>query len=83
VDLYGVIRGNLDRYTLFVGRGEKPKKWQTVFGPASNKLEYQLISRIDGRYFVKGSKWTIRLEAVDKNQQARQVQVLVSKNKAS
>jgi hypothetical protein len=81
VDLYGVIRGNLDHYTVFVGRGEKPKQWQPAYGPSSGQLEYQLIGRIDGRYFAKGSKWTIRLEAVDKNQQAKRVQVLVSKKR--
>jgi len=81
VDLYGVIRGDLDHYAVSVGRGEKPKKWETVYGPSSSKLEYQLISRIDGRYFAKGSKWTVRLEAVDHNQHVKRVHVLVSKNK--
>jgi hypothetical protein len=81
VDLYGVVRGNLDHYTVWVGRGKNPSKWQQVQGPVKTPVEYRLIGRIDGAYFKKGSKWTVRLDAVDRQQRTKRIQVLVAKDK--
>jgi len=80
VDLYGVIRGNLDHYMVSMGRGSDPKKWQIVYGPATTPVDFQLISRIDGVHFAKGSQWTVRVDAVDRQQQTKSIKILISKD---
>lgn len=79
VDIYGVVRGNLESYRVEVGHGKNPKKWQQVFGPTTSVVEHDLICRIDGQVFAKGSKWKVRLIAMDKQGQSKIQEILVSK----
>lgn len=82
VDVYGVIRGNLDYYTVSVGRGDDPDAFKKVYGPVSDPVDYRLISRIDGIHFERGDSWTIKVDAVDKNKQIKSIRVLISKDEA-
>lgn len=79
VDIYGVVRGDLKNYTVEVGRGTKPKKWQKVYGPSASSVDHNLICRIDGQYFAKGSKWKVRVTATGNDGQRTSHEVLVSK----
>ena len=79
VDIYGVVRGDLKNYVVEVGRGTKPKKWQRVYGPATASVDHELICRIDGQYFAKGSTWKVRVIALGNNGQNKSHEVLVSK----
>ena len=47
LDVYGVIRGNLDNYVVELGKGKKPDKWKQVFGPSGEYAEYNHICRIE------------------------------------
>jgi len=77
VDVYGVIRGNLDHYVVRVGRGKKPGKWETVHGPVTTPVDHRLISRINGIYFSKGDQWSIRVDAVDRNKRTKSVLIVI------
>jgi hypothetical protein len=81
VDIYGIIRGPVQSYTLEVGRGEKPDKdeWQRVFGPSKQTVNLGHIARIPGTFFSKGSQWTIRLTAKSTKGEIRMQQFLVNK----
>ena len=81
VDVYGIIRGPVESYTLDVARGEKPDKdeWQNVLGPSKQAVDLGLIARIPGTFFSKGSQWTIRLTARSTNGETRVQQFLVKK----
>ena len=63
VDVYGILRGPLASYTLEVGRGDDPDDWQPVFGPSQKRIDFGHITRIPGRFFAKGSEWTLQLKA--------------------
>lgn len=75
VDVYGVIRGPLAKYTLAVGRGKNPSQWATAFGPSSRTVNHGHIARLDGQHFQKGSRWSLQLEAAALDDQ-RRVQVV-------
>jgi hypothetical protein len=79
VDLYGVIRGPVQSYTLDVGRGENPDKdeWQRAFGPSTQRVDMGHIARIPGSSFSRGSQWTIRLSARGANGETRVQQFLI------
>jgi len=63
VDVYGVIRGPLTRYTLSVGEGTNPDDWKPVYGPSDRMVMDGLIARIRGEHFRDGSHWSLRLSA--------------------
>ncbi len=79
VDVYGSVRGNLENFIVEVGRGDDPGKWQTVFGPSRYGVNQGFICRIDGKYFQKGSKWSVRIVAVSPDGESRTQQVLVAR----
>jgi len=83
VDIYGIIRGPVQSYTLEVGRGEKPDddEWQRVFGPSKQTVDLGHIARIPGTFFSKGSQWTIRLTAQSTQGEIRMQQFLANKKK--
>ena len=80
VDVYGVVRGPVDNYTLSVGRGENPSQWTTAFGPSSRSVNQGHIARLDGRYFQKGSRWSVKLMATALYGQGRSQVVTVEKD---
>ena len=79
VDIYGVVRGAVKEYIVEVGRGKKPKEWQRAYGPATASVDHDLICRIDGQYFAKGSKWKVRVTAAGNGGQSKTHEILVSK----
>ncbi|MDJ0884803.1 MAG: S8 family peptidase [Desulfobacterales bacterium] len=79
VDIYGSVRGHLENFIVEVGRGAEPDNWQTVFGPSKYEIDNGFICRIDGKYFQKGSNWSVRIVAVSPDGESRTQQVLVAK----
>ncbi len=84
VDVYGIIRGPVQSYTLDVGRGDKPDKdeWQRVFGPSNKAVDLGHIVRIPGTFFSKGSRWTIRLTVLSTSGETRVQRFLIEKKKS-
>jgi|GEM_PF-1015090 len=77
LDLYGIIRGNLDEYKVEIGKGEDPDDWQQVFGPSQAPAEYALICRIENKILQKGEMWTVRITAKSKAGETRLASMLV------
>ena len=77
LDLYGIIRGNLDEYTVEIGKGKEPDDWQTVYGPSKVQAEYTHICRIDDKILKKGNRWTVRITAKSKAGETRRASMLV------
>ena len=78
LDVYGVVRGDLNSYVVEVGKGKKPGKWQQVFGPSNEPADYSLICRIDGKS-LKSRESTVRITAKSKSGQTRTASFLVRK----
>jgi len=66
VDLFGIIRGNLDSFVVEVGKGKKPKKWEQVAGLQRRQVEYGFIAKIDGKTLSRGKEWVVRITATDR-----------------
>jgi subtilisin family serine protease len=77
LDLYGIIRGNLDEYTVEIGKGKDPDEWQTVYGPSRVHAEYSHICRIEDKILKKGNRWTVRITAQSKTGETRRAAMLV------
>jgi subtilisin family serine protease len=77
LDLYGIIRGNLDEYTVEIGKGKDPDDWRQVFGPSQAKAEYAHICRIENKILKKGNRWTVRITAKSKAGETRRASMLV------
>jgi len=71
VDVYGVIRGPVASYAIAVGPGNKPSKWTPAYGPANRTVDHGHIARLSGRYFKKGSRWSLQLAATAQDGQRR------------
>jgi subtilisin family serine protease len=78
LDVYGVVRGDLNSYLVEVGKGKKPSKWQPVFGPSNEPADYSLICRIDGKS-LKSRESTVRITAKSKSGQTRTASFVVRK----
>ncbi len=61
VDIYGVIRGPVDSYEIGVGKGREASRWEQAFGPKKRLVQHGHIARLPGRYFQKGTLWTVQL----------------------
>jgi hypothetical protein len=77
LDLYGIIRGNLDEYTVEIGKGKDPDDWQQVFGPSRAQAEYEHICRIENKILKKGDRSTVRITAKSKAGEIRRASMLV------
>lgn len=77
IDLYGIVRGNLDYYTIELGKGKNPRKWKTATGPSSTPVEYNLLTRIDGKLITGGKYWCIRVTAKDKQGKTKYANILL------
>ncbi|MBN1794425.1 MAG: S8 family serine peptidase [Candidatus Omnitrophica bacterium] len=65
VDIFGIIRGNLDSYTVELGKGEKPDKWKVVAEGKTESVEYGFITRIGEDMISRGRKYVVRITACD------------------
>jgi len=66
-DLYGTVQGDLERYTVEVGKGKKPGKWKRVYGPSPETVVDGHICRIGGGVIDKKGEWVIRIRARDRS----------------
>jgi len=81
LDVYGIVRGNLDSYVVELGKGKKPDKWQQVFGPSKEFAEFTHICRIEDELLRKGREWTVRITAKSKSGKTKTASLFVKKKK--
>jgi subtilisin family serine protease len=79
LDVYGIVRGNLDSYVVELGKGREPDKWVQVFGPSQESAEFNHICRIENDLLQKGSDWTVRISAKSKSGQTRTASLWIKK----
>lgn len=77
LDVYGIVRGNLDNYVVELGKGKKPDKWKQVFGPSGESAEYNHICRIENEMLQKGWEWTVRITAKSKSGETKTASLFV------
>ncbi len=68
VDLYGVVDGPVESYTIAVAEGLDPDEdeYIEVYGPAATRVDNGLLCRIPGEK-LEGRRWTFRLAATLSN----------------
>ena len=81
IDLFGIIKGNLDSYSIEIGNGKHPRKWKKVAGPLTEPVEYGFIARIDSAFIRSGKYYTLRITAQDENGNRKTAQLLISLKK--
>ena len=79
LDVYGIVRGNLDSYVVELGKGKKPDKWVQVFGPSNEFAEFSHICRIENDLLKKGREWTVRISAKSKSGETKAASLFVKK----
>jgi len=79
LDVYGIVRGNLDSYVVELGKGKKPDKWKQACGPSAESAEYNHICRIENELLKKGREWTVRITAQSKSGEIQTASYLVKK----
>lgn len=79
LDVYGIVRGDLDSYVVELGKGREPDKWEQVFGPSKDAAEYGHICRIENELLQKGRDWTVRISAKSKSGKTRTASLWVKK----
>ena len=67
LDVYGIVRGDLDSYVVELGKGKKPDSWTQVCGPSGEIVEYDHLCRIEDKMLQRGYHWTVRLTAKNKS----------------
>jgi hypothetical protein len=81
LDVYGIVRGNLDTYVVQIGKGKRPDKWKQVFGPSSESAEYNHICRIEDELLKKGREWTVRIFAKSKTGELKSASLYIKKKR--
>jgi hypothetical protein len=72
VDVFGTVRGSFKEFTVEVGKGKHPGRFETVAGPFQEAYNYQHIVRLDVQKSLRGSAdWVFRIKAIDANGKER------------
>ncbi len=75
-DLYGVIDGPVESYTVSLAERTKSGagKFIPVYGPAATMVDDSFICRIPGQ-LLKGKQWSFRITAVTEDGRTKQVKM--------
>jgi len=72
VDVFGTVKGNLQEFTVELGRGKNPSKWEKVGGPYKSAAANSWLCRIPDKSVNKGTgDWAVRIKAVGKDGQEK------------
>jgi subtilisin family serine protease len=77
VDIFGIIRGNLDSYVVELGEGKQPKEWVEVASSKTPPPDYGFITRIDGKLVSTKSDYMVRIKAKDRSGKISTAQLLL------
>ena len=75
IDVYGVVRGEGVSYSVDLAKGKKSDQWQKVFESQNLPSSSNLLCRIDAQHVSKGTEWSLRLTARDKNGKTKHAKV--------
>ncbi len=66
IDVTATVRGDLDQFTVSVGRGIHPGKFEQVAGPFRLVADNDWVARIDKSSMRGSTDWVVRIEAQDR-----------------
>ena len=81
VDIYGVVRGDIARYTVELVKGTKSDRWEKVFESQTPPGNDGLICRIDAKKLMNGNEWSVRITAEDSKKNSKSAKMPFSLNK--
>ncbi len=62
VNVYATVRGDFESFIVEVGKGERAKKFKYVAGPFVEQANHDLITQIERKEHLRGSKdWVLRI----------------------
>ena len=79
--IYGVVRGDVARYTVELARGTKSDKWEKVFESVNPPRKDGFICRIDAKKLANGEEWSVSITAEDNKKNSKNVKMSFSLNK--
>ena len=65
LDIYGIVRGSLDSYSIELGKGRDPSGWKDICESSTAPLDHGLMCSIEGKRLRWGDEWTLRIKAKD------------------
>lgn len=71
LELYGTVRGRLDKYIVEVGQGSEPRSWEKIC-EFETAVENGLLCIIGEDDLSGNNLWSIRIRAMDTNRQEKQ-----------
>lgn len=66
IDVTATVRGDLDQFTISVGRGIHPGSFKPVAGPFKMEANKDWVARINDSDMRGSTDWVIRIEATDR-----------------
>lgn len=66
IDVTATVRGDLDQFTIGVGRGIHPGSFKTVAGPFKKEADNDWVARISEDDMRGSTDWVIKIEATDR-----------------
>ena len=78
VDIYGVVRGEVSRYTVELAKGTKSDKWDKVFESQTTPGKDGFICRIEANKLKNGNEWTVRITAEDGRKNSKSAKISFS-----
>lgn len=77
LDVYGIVRGNVKRYSVALGKGPDPDNWDTVCEGTQPPAEFERLCRIEGKHFKWSEQWTIRISAESRKGDRKEARVYI------
>lgn len=67
VDVYATVRGDVDYFTVEVGKGKNARTFKAVMGLAGQQASDDLVARVNSKHLRGSSDWQVVVRAVDKS----------------
>jgi hypothetical protein len=66
VDVYATVRGQVDYFTIELGKGKHARSFKPVMGIASQQASDDLVARISKEQLRGSDEWIVLIRAKDK-----------------
>jgi subtilisin family serine protease len=67
VELFAIMRGDIASYSVSLGKGLKPKKWDVIYESSVPLSSDEFFYRIDKELVKRGKHWNVRISLKDKH----------------
>ena len=77
VDVYATVRGDIESFTVGVGKGKRASKFEQVAGPFTQNANNDWVARISKDNLRGSDEWVVNIDVKDKNGHVKSAQALL------